>query len=258
MLRQFRFEKCVICVASKEENLFLGDDLVSSQSKGSGGVGAVGEGSVSEGWGTESVSCVKWSGSGQWGSSDGGGGLQGDWGSLNQSCWGSCVLDGSWSVSGGGVVGDTGVGVSAGLEQGLLVSGVGGDWADDGLLSEDWLLLEDGLGNVLGGHDCWRLDSLVSGWGVDVGGLSHGDGPGGQLRGHLGVGVGLGGGVGEVAAQPVALDGGGVMGWSTDQGGGWHHWSWDGWDDGTGSGGQGRGKDSNEGLHFVCKKVPFG
>jgi len=196
--------------------------------------------SVSESWGAESVSLSWESESGWGGSSDG-------WGSLDNS-WGS--LDKSWGVCDSGVMSDTGVGVSAGLEQGLLISGVSGDWSDDGLLSEQLLLLEDGLGNVLGGDNSGGLDSLDGCWSVDVSGLSNWDGPGGQLWGDLGVSVSLSGGVGEVTAQPVALDGGRVVSWGTDQSGSGHHWGWDGWDDSAGSGSQGRGKDSDEGLHF--------
>jgi len=177
-----------------------------------------------------------------------------NWGSLvpDGSSWGDSwgSLDDSWCVSDLGVVGDAGVSVGAGLEQGLLISGVGGDWADDGLVPVQLLLLEDGLGNVLGGDDGSGLDGLDGCWGVDVGGLSNWDGPGGQLWGDLGVSVSLGGGVGEVAAQPVALNGGRVVGWGAHQCGGWHDWGWDGGDDSAGSGGQGRGKDSDEGLHF--------
>ena len=44
-----------------------------------------------------------------------------------------------------------------------------------------------------------------------MGGLGHGVGQGGDLGHDLGEGVSLSGGVGEVAAQPVVLDGGGVV-----------------------------------------------
>lgn len=192
-------------------------------------------------------------GSFQWsGGSDG-------WSSLVGDGWGS--LDDGWCVSDGGVVGDAGVSVSAGLVQGLLISGVGGNWADDWLVPVQLLLLEDGLGDVLGFDDGSWLDGLDGCWGVDVSGLSNWDGPGGQLWGDLGVGVSLGGGVGKVAAQPVALNGGRVVGWGAHQSGGWHDWGWDGGHDSAGSGGQGRGKDSDEGLHFrlsfFLEKMPF-
>jgi len=161
------------------------------------GVGTV----VSVSWGTESVSGVV-------GSNRGMGVLDGSsWGvGVLNSSWG--VLNGCWGVGHGSVVGDAGVCVSAGLVQGLLVSGVSGDGSDHGLLPEHWLLLEDGLGHVLGGDDWGGLNSLDGRWGVDVGGLSHRDGPSGQLWSDPCESVSLGGGVGKVAAQPVALNGG--------------------------------------------------
>jgi len=194
--------------------------------------------SVVKSWETVGVSCTVGE---SWGDSD-------SWGSLVGDSWGS--LDDGWGSSDGGVVGDTGVSVGAGLVQGLLIGGVGSNWADDWLVPVQLLLLEDGLGDVLGGDDGSWLDSLDGCWGVDVGGLSNGDGPGGQLWGDLGVSVSLGGGVGKVASQPVALNGGRVVGWGAHQSGGWHNWGWDGWHDSAGSGGQGRGKDSDESLHF--------
>jgi len=195
--------------------------------------------SVVKSWETVSVSSGISTVGESWGDS---------WGSLVGDSWGS--LDEGWGSSDGGVVGDTGVSVGAGLVQGLLIGGVGCNWADDGLVPVQLLLLEDGLGDVLGGDDGSWLDSPDGCWGVDVSGLSNGDGPGGQLWGDLGVSVSLGGGVGKVASQPVALNGGRVVGWGAHQSGGWHNWGWDGWHDSAGSGGQGRGKDSDESLHF--------
>jgi len=195
--------------------------------------------SVVKSWETVSVSSGISTVGESWGDS---------WGSLVGDSWGS--LDEGWGSSDGGVVGDAGVSVGAGLVQGLLIGGMGGNWADDGLVPVQLLLLEDGLGDVLGGDDGSWLDSPDGCWGVDVSGLSNGDGPGGQLWGDLGVSVSLGGGVGKVASQPVALNGGRVVGWGAHQSGGWHNWGWDGWHDSAGSGGQGRGKDSDESLHF--------
>jgi len=251
------------CVVS----LFLGDGWCGSNDWAVGKGQAVGVSAVGESTGGESTVVAKgnWAvgksswgtsvgNSGQWGSLDG---LNGHWGSH----WGCCVghgVVGNWC--GHGVVGVDSLGEGAGLEEGLLVSGVGGHWADNSLLPEDWLLCEDGLGHVLGGDDGSRLDGPDGGRGVDVGGLSHWDLAGGQLWGHPGEGVSLGGGVGEVAAEPVALNGSRVVGGCTHQGGCWHHWSWDGGNDGAGSGGSQGGKDSNEGLHFRLswEKMPFG
>jgi len=199
--------------------------------------------SVMKSWETVSVGGGQGCASGEdWGIDNG------SWGSLVSDSWGS--LDEGWGSGDGGVVGDTGVSVGAGLVQGLLIGGVGSNWADDWLVPVQLLLLEDGLGDVLGGDDGSWLDSLDGSWGVDVSGLSNWDGPGGQLWGDLGVSVSLGGGVGKVASQPVALNGGRVVGWGAHQSGGWHNWGWDGWHDSAGSGGQGRGKDSDESLHF--------
>jgi len=168
--------------------------------------------------------------------------------------WGSDggVADG-WGSGDLGVGLDTGVGDGAGLVEGLLNSGVGGDGSDDGLLPVDGLLGQDWAGDVVGGGDCAWLDGLDGGWGVDVGGLADGDGAGSDLGGDAGKGVSLSDTVGEVAAQPLVLNGGGVVGRGADQDGGWHS---GGGDDGSGhdaSGGGGSGgQDSDESLHFVC------
>ena len=112
----------------------------------------------------------------------------------------------SWG--GHGVDLGSGVGQGAGLVDGLLVGGVGGDWSDDRLGPEDGLSLEDRLGHVVGGGDCAWLDGPDGSGGVDVGGLGHWHSPGGHDGVDLGEGVGLSGGVGEVTSQPVVLDGG--------------------------------------------------
>merc|ERR1719354_1464504 len=215
------------CSAAAAVSLFLGgngSDVVTesgwesgvSVSGGKTGVGESGGKFVSCGKSSMGVSGGKFVSGGQTGMSESG--WDGQWsagGDLNGgsscvgdgSCWGSCDNCGCCD----GVVSDSGVGVSAGLEEGLLVSGVGGDWADDRLGPVELLLLEDGLGHVLGVDDGGRLHGLDGGRGVDVGGLGHRDGPGGEDGVDLGVGVGLGGGVGKVAAQPVALNGGRVV-----------------------------------------------
>lgn len=175
----------------------------------------------------------------------GGGGDGGGWGSDGG------VAD-SWGSGDLGVGLDTGVGDGAGLVEGLLNSGVGGDGSDDGLLPVDGLLGQDWAGDVVGGGDCAWLDGLDGGWGVDVGGLADGDGAGSDLGGDAGEGVSLSDTVGEVAAQPLVLDGGRVVGRGADQDGGWHS---GGGDDGSGhdaSGGDGSGgQDSDESLKHI-------
>ena len=94
--------------------------------------------------------------------------------------------------------------VSDGLGDGL----VGPHWAVDLLGAEGWDVLEDRLGNVVGLDNGGWLVGGNGGGDVGVGGLSHGMGQGGDLGHHLGEGVSLSGGVGEVASQPVVLDGG--------------------------------------------------
>merc|ERR550519_2903670 len=115
----------------------------------------------------------------------------------------------------------------------------------DLLGAEGWDVLEDGLGNVVGLDDGGGLGGGDGG----VGGLSHGVGQGGDLGGDLGVGVSLGGGVGEVAAQPVVLDGGTVMGRGPDEGGDTVPGQLD---LGEGQGGSHQGREVQEGVHGSC------
>ena len=105
---------------------------------------------------------------------------------------------------------------------------------------------------MVGGGDGTWLDGLDGSWGVDVGGLTDSDGAGSDLGGDLSEGVGLSDTVGEVASQPLVLNGGGVVGGSADQGGGGHHGGGDddagsGGHDASGGGGSG-GQDSDESL----------
>jgi hypothetical protein len=74
-------------------------------------------------------------------------------------------------------------------------------------LSEDGLVLDDGLSDVVNGHDLAGVDGGNGCGFVDVDGLCHGVGDGGQLGGHLGVGMSLSHGIGKVAAETVGLDG---------------------------------------------------
>ena len=112
--------------------------------------------------------------------------------------------------------------------------------------AEDGLLADDGPGGVVGGDDLGGGDVGVGLGLVGVGGLGHGEGGAADLGGHLGEGVGLSGGVGEVAAQAVRLDGGRVVGGRALQGGGALA------DDGDGhlgpGGGHGRDGEEDENL----------
>ena len=86
---------------------------------------------------------------------------------------------------------------------------------------------------------------------VDVGGLGNGVGGLGDLGGHAGVGMGLSGGVGKVAAEPVALDGSGVMSGGPDQLGGAVADLLDGGDAGGGGASSGQdGCENDESLKF--------
>lgn len=113
--------------------------------------------------------------------------------------WGSS--DGNWS----------GLGVGAGLEDGLVDVGGGSNGSDDGLLGEDGLVPQDGLGSKVGVLNGGRLD--VGNWSglMDVGGLGNGVGDCAQLWGDLGVGLSGDDAVGEVSAETVALDGSAVV-----------------------------------------------
>ena len=132
------------------------------------------------------------------------------------------VGGGSHGGDGLGYHGGHGLGVVGGLDlsQGLVVGGLVSNDAHDGLLGKDGLVLEDGAGHMVGLHDGGRLDLGDVGGLVDVGVLGNGEGGLGDFRGHGSVGVGLGGGVGKVAAIPVGLDGGRVVGGGAHQGGG--------------------------------------
>jgi hypothetical protein len=115
------------------------------------------------------------------------------------------------SVHGGGNVLDDRGGLVDGhmllLVHLLVDGGVLGDGPDDGLLGVDGLLAEDGAGSVVGVDDGGGLHASDGLGLVHVGGLGNGEGGAADLRGDLGVGVSLGGGVGKVASQAVGLDG---------------------------------------------------
>merc|ERR1719234_2987306 len=123
----------------------------------------------------------------------------------------------------------------------------GGLGSDGGAVDNVGLLSVDGGGDVLG------LGGGNGGGDVGLDGLGHGVGQGGDLGGDLGDGVSLGGGVGKVAAQPVVLDGGRVVGRSPDQGGssmpGESHLAGN---LGPGSGSSHEGGKGQEGVHGSC------
>jgi hypothetical protein len=135
----------------------------------------------------------------------------------------------------GGHMGDSLDGVGEGLVNDGLVDGlVGGDGSGDGDGGVHGHVLEDGLGHVVGAHN---RRGLVRGNGcgdVGVRRLSDGVRQRRDLGRHGGESVRLGGGVGEVAAEAVVLDGGGVVGGCADQV--------------TGGGGQGKAGRGHKGA----------
>ena len=133
--------------------------------------------------------------------------------------------------------------VNNGLADGL----VSGHGSMDVLGAEGWDVLEHWLSNVSGLDNRGWLVGGDGGGDVGVGGLGHGVGQARDLRHHLGEGVGLGRGVGEVAAQPVVLDGGRVVGGGAHQvGRGGHGGGGHGHGGGPGEGDQ--GGEEEEGL----------
>ena len=170
------------------------------------------------------------------GNSDGGSVRDGDWDLLDSVDWSvDSLADGLDSVSSGLM--------SDGLGDGL----VGPHWAVDLLGAEGWDVLKDRLGNVVSLDDGSGLVGVDGGGDVGVGGLGHGVGQARDLRHHLGEGVGLGRGVCEVAAQPVVLDGGRVVGGGAHQvGRGGHGGGGHGHGGGAGEGDQ--GGEEEEGL----------
>ena len=84
-------------------------------------------------------------------------------------------------------------------------------------MGKDGLVLNDGLGDVLGGHNL-SGDNLGNGGGfMDNSGLSNGVSNGRQLRGDLSIGMSLSNGVGKVSTQSVMFNGGRIMSRSSDQ-----------------------------------------
>jgi len=192
------------------------------------------------------------------------------WGSVGDSDRGSVgdsdrggVGDTDWDLSDlvdGGV--DSLADGLHGVGPGLMSDGLGDGlvsphWAGDVLGAEGWDVLEDWLSDVVGLDNGGGLVGGDGGGDVSVGGLSHGVGQGGDLGNDLGKGVSLSGGVGKVAAQPVMLDGGRVMSWSSDQ----VRSSGQGSSGSHGSGGHGHcsraaksdeGGEKQEGVHGGC------
>lgn len=148
----------------------------------------------------------------------------GHWGSSNGN-WSSSI-GGNWNLShsvdwGGNSLGNSLDGVGTGfVDNWLMDSLVGTDGSSYLLGSISWDSLKDGLGNVVGLDD---RGGLVGGnWGGDVSmsGLSNGVGQGRDLGDDLSESMSLSSGVGEVASQPVVLDGSRVMCGGTDKVGG--------------------------------------
>jgi len=144
--------------------------------------------------------------------------------------------------------------VSDGLGDGL----VGPHWSGDMLGAEGWDVLEDGLSDVVGPDDGgWLVGGDGSG-NVSVGGLSDWVSQSGDLGSDLSEGMSLSGGVSKVTAQPVVLDGGGVVSRSSDQVGGGsqgssgsYHGS-GGHFDGGSTAKSDQGGEKQEGVHGGC------
>lgn len=94
---------------------------------------------------------------------------------------------------------------SPGLVQGLVVGGPG---FNDRLGSEDGLVLNDGLRNVLGGNQLSGSNMSNGRRLMDHGGLSNRVSDGRNLRSGLSISMSLSNGIGEVATKTVVLNGG--------------------------------------------------
>jgi len=181
--------------------------------------------------------------------SHGGNGLvrDGHWDLLDSVDWSVDGLADGLDGVGPGLVGD-------GLGDGL----VSPHWSGDMLGAEGWDVLEDGLSDVVGPDDGgWLVGGDGSG-NVSVGGLSDWVSQSGDLGSDLSEGMSLSGGVSEVTAQPVVLDGGGVVSRSSDQvrGGsqgssGSHHGSGSHFDGGS-TAKSDQGGEKQEGVHGGC------
>jgi len=102
---------------------------------------------------------------------------------------------------------------SLGLVQGCVIGGLG---LNDRFLGKDGLMLNNGLRDVLGGHDLAGVDGGNGSGLMDVGGLGNGVGDSGNLRGGLSIGMSLSNGVGKVATQAVVFNGGRVVSRGSD------------------------------------------
>lgn len=193
-------------------------------------------------WGSDGTSGIGTSGIGNWG------GLSDDWGGDWGLDWGN-----NWGFDGGVVDG-------LGLVDGLVDGGSGGDWANDGLVSMNWDVLVDWVGNV-GGSDNWGwLTGFVNFWDVGVDGFSNWVGEGAQFWGDTGESMSFRDGVSEVATESVVFESSRIMFWGTDNGGWtisslgdgggvWGSWGWD--NSSAGSGDQ--SSESDESVHVEFK-----
>jgi len=157
----------------------------------------------------------------------------------------------NWSVDG---LADCLDGVSPGLVSDRLGNSlVSPHWPVDLLRAEGWDVLEDGLRDVVSFDNGSRLVRCDRSWDMGVRGLGNRVGQGGDLGDHLSECVCLGGGIGEIASQPVVLDGGGVMGRGPDQGGGGgHHGGGGGDSHGSRAAESDESGEEQEGVHGGC------
>ena len=189
---------------------------------GSKSVSTVSDGSNS--WGSGDASWGDASGvttNGSWGS---GVSTNGSWGSGNS--WGSSS-NGSYGYSWGsnGVSNLMGLGVGTGLVDWLLVGDFSGNWSDDWLRSENWLLGKDWAGREGLGDDWSWLDGSDGSWLVNMGVFSNWDGLVCNLWGNFSESFSGLYGVGKVSSQSVVGDGSGIMSWGTDEGLASYEWS---------------------------------
>lgn len=220
-------------------NTVEGQVVVSKGSWGSDGGLAI---SLGISWGSDGGLGISWSSGVSWGSN-------GNWGSLSDD-WG---LDSgiNWGFDGGVVDG-------LGLVDGLVDGGSLSDWAIDGLVSMNWEILVDWVGNV-GGSDNWGwLAGFVNFWDVGVDGFSNWVGKGAQFWGDTGESMSFRDGVGEVATESVVFESSRIMFWGTDNG----RWAisslgdgggvWGSWDDSS-AGSSEQSSESDETVHVEFK-----
>ena len=118
-----------------------------------------------------------------------------------------------------------GLGKGTGLVDWLLVGDFSGNWSDDWLRSENWLLGKDWAGREGLGDDWSWLDGSDGSWLVNMGVFSNWDGLVCNLWGNFSESFSGLYGVGKVSSQSVVGDGSGIMSWGTDKSLSSYEWS---------------------------------